>query len=132
LITGTGFGMGVLMFSLFLKTYDLIPEEIREKDFTDTVFIACTSKDQSVYALKIARILRNEEFPCIIDYRFNNLKNQLSKANELGVLITLIIGPKEMEENEVSVKNMESQEQKTIKIEALIEEIYNIIDECES
>ncbi|MCK4686974.1 MAG: ATP phosphoribosyltransferase regulatory subunit, partial [Candidatus Lokiarchaeota archaeon] len=37
-ISGTGFGMGVLMLSLFLKTYNLIPEEIREKDYTDTIY----------------------------------------------------------------------------------------------
>ncbi|MFW9938837.1 MAG: His/Gly/Thr/Pro-type tRNA ligase C-terminal domain-containing protein, partial [Candidatus Thorarchaeota archaeon] len=72
-----------------------------------------------------------EDFPCLVDYRFSNLKNQLSKANDLGVLIILIIGPNEMEQNEVTIKNMKTQEQKTIKIEDLIEELYNIIDEYE-
>ena len=101
---GTGFGMGVLMFSLFLKTYDLIPEEIREREFTDTIYIASISEDVSKYALKLAQMIRFEGFPCIVDYRFSNLKNQLSKANDLGVLIVLIIGPKEMEQNKVTIK----------------------------
>ena len=128
-ITGTGFGMGVLMFSLFLKTYNLIPEEIREKDYTDTLYIASISEKVSDYALNLARIIRAEDFPCIVDYRFSNLKNQLSKANELGVLIVLIIGPKEMETNEVTIKNMRTEEQETIKISLLIDKIYDIIDE---
>ena len=128
-ITGTGFGMGTLMLTLFLKTYNLIPEEIRDKDYTDTIFIASINESVSKYAIKLAKIVRNEEFPCIIDYRFKGLKNQLSKANELGVLITLIIGPKEMEQNQVTIKNMKTEEQKTIKISALIDEIYAIIDE---
>lgn len=128
-ITGTGFGLGVLMLSLFLKTYNLIPEDIRKKDYSDTVYIACINKDVSSYALKLAKIVRNEDFPCIIDYRFNNLKNQLAKANELGVLISLIIGPKEMEDNEITIKDMNSEKQKTIKLDNLIDEIYNIIDE---
>jgi histidyl-tRNA synthetase len=131
-ITGTGFGMGVLMFSLFLKTYNLIPEEIREKDYTDTIYIASISEDVSEYALKLSRMIRAEDFPCIVDYRFSNLKNQLSKANELGVLIVLIIGSKEMEQNEVTIKNMKTEDQGTINISFLIDKIYDIIDESAS
>ncbi len=131
-ITGTGFGMGVLMFSLFLKTYDLIPEEIREKDYTDTIYITSISQDISSYALELAQMIRAEDFPCIVDYRFSSLKNQLSKANELGVLIVLIIGPKEMEQNEVTIKNMRTEKQETIKISSLIDKIYDIIEESAS
>jgi histidyl-tRNA synthetase len=121
--------MGTLMLSLFLKTYNLIPSEIREKDYTDTIYIASINESVSKYAIKLAKMVRNEEFPCIIDYRFKGLKNQLSKANELGVLIALIIGPKEMEQNQVTIKNMKTEEQKTIKISTLLDEIYAIIDE---
>ena len=131
-ITGTGFGMGVLMFSLFLKTYNLIPEEIREPDYTDTVYIASINENVSNYALKLAGMVRGEDFPCIVDYRFSNLKNQLSKANELGVLIVLIIGPKEMEQNEVTIKNMKTEAQETVNISSLIDKIYDIIDESAS
>ena len=131
-ITGTGFGMGVLMFSLFLKTYNLIPEEIREADYSDTIYIASINENVSDYALKLARMVRAEDFPCIVDYRFSNLKNQLSKANELGVLIVLILGPKEMEQNEVTIKNMKTETQETIKISSLIDNIYDIIDESVS
>ncbi|GAG13417.1 unnamed protein product, partial [marine sediment metagenome] len=118
----------VLMFSLFLKTYNLIPEEIRELDYTDSIYITSISEKVSVYALNLARMIRAEDFPCIVDYRFSNLKNQLSKANDLGVLIVLIIGPKEMEQNEVTIKNMRTEEQETIKISSLIDKIYDIID----
>ncbi|MFX1321902.1 MAG: histidine--tRNA ligase [Promethearchaeota archaeon] len=128
-ITGTGFGMGVLMLSLFLKTYGLIPEEIREKDYTDTIYIASINDEVFNYTYQVAKIIRNEELPCLIDYRFKNLKSQLSRANELGVLITLIIGPQEMEKNEITVRNMKTEDQKTIELTNLIEEIYNIIEQ---
>jgi len=128
-ITGTGFGMGVLMLSLFLKTYNLIPEEIREKDYIDTIYIASINEEIFKYTYQIAEIVRNEELPCLIDFRFKNLKNQLSRANELGILITLILGPQEMEKNEVTVRNMKTEDQKTIKLTNLIEEIYNIIEQ---
>jgi histidyl-tRNA synthetase len=127
-ISGTGFGLGLVMLSLFLETYNLIPQEIREMDYSDTIYIAGIKENVSAYALQLAQKIRAEDFPCIVDYRFSNLKNQLSKANELGNIITLIIGPSEMEENKVTIKNMISEEQITIDKERLIDEIYNIID----
>ena len=128
-ITGTGFGMGVYMLSLFLKTYSLIPEEVKEKDYTDTIYIASISEDISTYAFELARTVRDEDFPCIIDYRFKNLKNQLKKANELGIIIVLIVGPEELAKRTVTIRNMISEEQKTIYFDEVIDEIYQIIDE---
>lgn len=130
-LSGIGFGMGVLMLSLFLKTYDLIPDFICEKDYTDTIYIASINENVTPYALELAKLIRDEDIPCIIDYRFKNLKTQLSKANELGVLITIIIGSKEMEQNIVSLKNMKTEEQKIVSLDDLIEEIYRILDEIE-
>ena len=68
-------------------------------------------------------------FSCIIDYRFKNLKNQLSKANELGVIIVLIIGSEELTDRTVTIRNMVSEEQKTVDLDELINEIYDIIDQ---
>jgi histidyl-tRNA synthetase len=127
-ITGTGFGMGVYTLSLFLKTYNLIPEEIKEKDYSDTIYIASVSEDISTYAFEIARIVRDEDFPCMIDYRFKNLKNQISRANELGIVIVLIVGPEELSEKKVTIRNMISHEQQMVDLDNLIDEIYNIID----
>ena len=128
-ITGTGFGMGVYTLSLFLKTYNLIPEEIKEKDYSDTIYIASISEDLSTYAFEIARIIRDDVFPFMIYFRFINLKNQLKRANGLGVIIVVIVGPEELSEKKVTIRNMISQEQKMVDWDELIDEIYNIIDD---
>ena len=130
-VSGIGFGMGVLMLSLFLKTYHLIPDFVGEKDYRDVIYIASINEKVANYTIKIADIIREEEFPCIIDYRFKSLKSQLSKASELGVLVTLILGPKEMEQNQVTLRNMTTNEQKTIDYNEVIEEIYKVFDELE-
>jgi len=130
-ISGIGFGLGVLMLTLFLKTYDLIPKEVYKKDYTDTIYIASVNEEGSTYAIELARTIRDEDFPCIIDYKFKNLKSQLKKANELGILIVLIIGPEEVERNKVTIKNMVSEEQKSVNSEDIVEEIYTILDELE-
>ena len=130
-LSGIGFGMGVLMLSLFLKTYDLIPDFVGEQDNTDVIYIASINEKVAKYTIKIADLIREEEIPCFIDYRFKNLKNQLSKANELGVLITIIVGPQEISQNKIIIRNMVTNEQKTVGYDKLIEEIYKTFDELE-
>ena len=130
-ITGTGFGMGILMLSLFLKTYDLIPKWISEKDYSDTIYIASVNETVSGYALEIAKIIRDEGLPCIVDYSFKNVKNQIKKASDLGIIITIILGPKEMEAEEATIKNLFTEEQKVVGFDDIIEEIFNILDEIE-
>ena len=131
-ISGIGFGMGVLMLSLFLKTYNLIPGFVGEIDYQDTIYIASINENVASYAIRLADMIREEDLPCIIDYKFKNVKTQLSKANELGVLVTIIVGPKEMEENKVTIRNMTTNEQITTDISNLIEEIYKIFDDLEA
>jgi len=130
-LSGIGFGMGVLIVQLFLETYGLLPPDIKEKDYSDTIYITCVDESVADYALQIARLIRKENIPCIIDYRFGGLKNQLKKASDLGVLITLIIGPKEKKQNKVSVRNMTTEKQTTIVLKDLISEIFSILEEQE-
>ncbi|MHA2266244.1 MAG: histidine--tRNA ligase [Promethearchaeota archaeon] len=130
-VTGTGFGMGILTLSLFLKTYNLIPEWICEKDYSDTIFIAAINETVSSYALEIARIIRDEDLPCIVDYSFKNVKNQIKKASDLGIIITIILGPKEIESEKATIKNLITGDQKVVGFDDIIEEIFKIFDEIE-
>jgi histidyl-tRNA synthetase len=129
IISGMGFGLGLLMLSLFLDTYNLIPEDIREMNYSDTIYITGIKETVRAYVLQLAQKIRAEDFPCIVDYRFSRLKSQLKKANELGNIITIIIGPDEMKQNKITIRNMISEEQITIDKENIIDEIYKIIEE---
>ncbi len=121
--------MGIFMLTLFLKTYNLIPEEARKKDYADTIYITSINEDVATYATELAQIVRGDDLSCIVDYKFKNVKSQLKRANELGIAIVLIIGTEEMAENKVTIRNMISEEQKKVDMEDLIEEIYKIIDD---
>ncbi|MFX1495626.1 MAG: histidine--tRNA ligase, partial [Promethearchaeota archaeon] len=61
-LSGIGFGLGVLMLRLFLKTYDLIPDDIAEKDYTDTIYIASINDNVAPYAMELAKTIREEDF----------------------------------------------------------------------
>jgi histidyl-tRNA synthetase len=47
------------------------------------------------------------------------------------VLIVLIVGPNEKEKNEITIKNMKTEKQETVKVSSLIDKIYDIIDDSE-
>ncbi len=125
-ISGIGFGMGVLMLELFLRTYNLIPNNIEDPDYSDVIYIATIDRKVAPYVFNLARNIRDKKISCLIDYKFDNLGNQLSKANDLGVGITLIIGPNEMEENKVTIKDMVSEEQITVATSNLLSEVSKI------
>lgn len=131
-LSGIGFGMGVLTLKLFLDTYDLLPRNLGETKFSDTIYITCVNENVDAYAFKLANIIREAGIPCIIDYSFEGLGNQLSKANDLNIPICLILGPNEMEEEKVTIKNMRDESQKTIKKDVLLDEIKLIFTQIDS
>jgi histidyl-tRNA synthetase len=125
-LSGIGFGMGVLMLELFLRTYGLLPDNLEEPDYSDVVYITTIDEKVAPYVFKLAQTIRKHDISCLIDYRFDNLGNQLSKANDLGIQIALIIGPDEIKDDQVTIKNMKSEEQKTIPSEDIFREIKKI------
>ncbi|MGV9171867.1 MAG: ATP phosphoribosyltransferase regulatory subunit, partial [Promethearchaeia archaeon] len=126
-LSGIGFGMGVLTLKLFLKTYDLLPKDLGKTKYSDIVYITCVNEEVDAYAFKIADDIRESGVPCIIDYSFEGLGNQLSKANDLNIPICLIIGPNEMEQKQVTLKNMKTEEQITVEKSGLTEQIEHLL-----
>lgn len=74
-------------------------------------------------SLKILEDFRKEKIPISECFSKDSLRNQLSRANKLGVEYVLIIGHKEALDETVIIRDMKKGEQKVIKIEKLIEEI---------
>jgi histidyl-tRNA synthetase len=127
-LSGIGFGMGVLTLKLFLETYDLLPKNLGETKFSHTVYITCVNEKVDSYAFKMANIIREADIPCIVDFSFEGLGNQLSKANDLNIPVCLILGPNEMEQERVTIKNMRDESQKTVKKDAVLNELKSIFN----
>ena len=70
------------------------------------VFIAATSQEQTVSALSIANQLREKGISAEMDFLAKSLKSQMRTANKLQVPYVLILGPEELKEDKVTIKNM--------------------------
>jgi len=118
-ISGIGFGMGLLSLKLFLRTYNLIPENIKELDYSDIIYVTTFSSELAPLSIKLSQKFRRMGFRCFIDYSCEKLGNQISKANELNCKAIAIIGPQEQEEKSVTIKNLLTNTQKTPKLKDL-------------
>jgi len=71
-------------------------------------------------AINIVQILRNEGFLVDLDLLRRGLGKSLKYASSIDVKKAIILGPKETKQNSVTVRDMETGEQKFIKIKDII------------
>ena len=87
------------------------------------LYVGILGKEARGRAYRIVDELRRKG--CIVetDYMDRSVKAQMKYANKLGARRTAIIGTQELEENRVSVKDMETGEQTEVALDALADYI---------
>lgn len=80
-------------------------------------------QDAKAFGLKLIRELRNKGVKAEMDTLARNIKGQFKYADRLGAKYTVVIGDNELAEGAVSIKEMATSEQRTVKIEDLVEEL---------
>jgi histidyl-tRNA synthetase len=107
-IPATGISLGIERIFEILKEY---PKKKR-------IFVALSTEDVFEDAIKIVKMLR-EKFYVDYDLKGRKLSKQMEYANAAGFSIVVIVGKKDLENNEVTVRDMESGNEKKIKIKDL-------------
>ncbi|HSM26173.1 MAG TPA: histidine--tRNA ligase [Anaerolineaceae bacterium] len=115
-LPGVGFAMGDVMLRLVLEKYKCLPDY---KSSTAKVLV--TVFDDAFYgdSLQLANRSRSANIPTILINEPIKLQKQLKFADRIGVPIVLIFGPEEKENNQITVKNLKTREQKNIDVTAL-------------
>lgn len=113
-IPGTGFGLGFDRTLEAAKQFNLIPNIVTKSKVLVTVF----SPDLIKSSIEVAKKLRDcgintELFPD----ENTRLDKQLKYADKKQIPYVVIIGPEEIEENLVALKNLKTKEQKKVTIE---------------
>lgn len=104
---GVGFAMGDVVIMLVLEKYGLLPSEtIDPKTLLLTVFDESTLAD----SLRLAAELRQEGFKVIMSEP-DKLGKQFRFADRIGVRYVLVLGPSEIENGKVVVKDLKKGEQ---------------------
>lgn len=108
-IRSTGFSFG------FDRVAELCETEKSRRNKIAVIATEDTKRD----AIRIASKLRNK-FPTFLDVMDRNMKGQISFANAVGADWAVIVGKRELKEDKVSLKDMETGEQRVVGL-----------DECE-
>ncbi|MCK4765926.1 MAG: histidine--tRNA ligase [Candidatus Aminicenantes bacterium] len=110
-MVGIGFAAGMERIILHLQEVELEP---RKK-----ILVAYQNPEIQDAALGLCETLWRSGVHAYMEYSAKNLKKQFKKGDKLSANYTFILGEEEAQNNTISVKDMSSREQITIKQEEL-------------
>lgn len=118
-VPATGISLGIERILEVIEEFDLLP---RRKSVADVFMLY--RKDTLADAAAIARELRDEGYRVDQSVITNKgMGDQLKYADRRGIPLAVILGPDELERDEVAVKNLTSGEQRTITRPMLAQEL---------
>lgn len=118
-VPACGMGIGIERTILKLKENKI---EIKKKNKAE-VFVAQLGEKARIKALGLFEDLREAGIKVAENFSKGSLRGQLDLANKLGVKITLIIGQKEVLDETILIRDMESGIQEEINFSKLIKEV---------
>lgn len=108
-ISAVGFAPGYTTTELFLKTHNLLPKISSAVD----VYVA-TIDDQFIASHKLAEFLRAKNYKVDVDASSKKLDKKIKLANKKQAKYLVVVGNKEAETSEFSLKNLATGEQEDI------------------
>ncbi|MCK4537212.1 MAG: histidine--tRNA ligase [Candidatus Krumholzibacteria bacterium] len=85
------------------------------------VFFIIAGEEGASMAMKLAGRLRREGFHVVCELSGRAMKKQMKTASEAGARFSVFIGQDELEKEKVTIKNMETGEQKEVSMDGLAE-----------
>jgi histidyl-tRNA synthetase len=118
-IPAVGVAQGIDRIVLALQKQKHPPKTLKERSV-----VVISVKDESMAkALELSAMLRSSGLPVEVAVMGRSISRAMTDANRRGVAYAVIVGPKELEEKKVVLKDMNKGEQRTIPISSLTEEI---------
>ncbi|MDU3828218.1 MAG: histidine--tRNA ligase, partial [Peptostreptococcus sp.] len=121
--SGVGFGMGVERLLLTLEANNI---EIENPNKTD-IYIVTLGEMAKLKSFAILKNLRDNHISADKDHLDRSFKAQFKYSNKINAKYTIVIGDEELEKDEARLKNMETGEQKSVKISNLVEEFKGLL-----
>jgi histidyl-tRNA synthetase len=87
------------------------------------LFVAKVDEKNKDTAFRLLQKMRNAGLSADMDYSEGSLKSQMRIANKIGAKFTIIVGEEELSKNMVILRNMQTKEQKEVKIDNLINKL---------
>ena len=124
-VPGTGWAMGDVVIGLILEKYGLLPKELSVNPAP--VLVTVFNEECLLESFKLASELRRAGLNVICYPEAVKLPKQFKYADRIGAKVTVVLGPDEVANGRVAVKNLVNGEQVSIERESLVDEIRKIL-----
>lgn len=121
--SGIGFGLGAERLLLTLEANGV---EIGNPNHID-IFVVTIGDKAKLKSFSILKDLRDNHISADKDHLDRSLKAQFKYSNKINAKYTIVIGDDELDKDEATLKNMETGDQKLIKISELVEELRTVL-----
>ncbi len=121
--SGIGFGLGAERLLLTLEANGV---EIGNPNHTD-IFVVTIGDKAKLKSFSILKDLRVNHISADKDHLDRSLKAQFKYSNKINAKYTIVIGDDELDKDKATLKNMETGDQKLIKISELVNELRTVL-----
>jgi histidyl-tRNA synthetase len=115
-LPGIGYGIGVDRIMAIMEKQKLFPDLLERP----ALVLLSLDEESKIYALNIARLLRQAGYAAELDYLNYNLKPQFKLVERLNPAFIAIIGEEERLSRKLTVKNNQTKTQTSVREEELL------------
>lgn len=119
-LPGVGFAMGDVVIELVLRDAGILPDRSEK---APQVFVTVFDADTISDSLKLASDLREAGFRVVVYPEADKLGKQFKFADKLDIPVAVVLGPDELAEGKVTVKNLKTREQVVVPRNDLVNQI---------
>ena len=125
-VPAVGFAMGDVVITLILEKYSLLPKDLNVNPAP--VLVTVFDEERLLESFKLANELRRAGLKVVCYPEAAKLQKQFKYADRIGAKVILVLGPDEVQNSQVAVKNLINGEQVSIPRESLIDAVENILN----
>jgi len=118
-IPAVGVAQGIDRIVLSLKKQGVSPKTAKER----SVVVISVKNESMGKALELSDVLRKSGLPVEVAVMGRSISRALADADRRGIAYAVIVGPEELKEEKVVLREMKKSEQRTVEISNLTEEI---------
>ncbi len=118
-IPAVGVAQGIDRIVLSLNKQKVSPKTGKER----SVVVISVKNESKAKALELSAMLRNAGLPVEVEVMGRAVSRALADADRRGVTYAVIVGPEELKEEKVNLKDLKNRKQRTVEISNLTEEI---------
>lgn len=125
-LSGVGFAMGDVVIALILEKYGLLPKDLNVNPAP--VLVTVFDEARMLESFKFANELRRAGLNVVLYPEVVKIQKQFKYADRYGMKVAAVIGPDEVEKDQVAVKNLGTGGQVVVAREAAVETIRGILN----